>query len=212
MTRAFLKRIIYLFDRYSVSKKSVCGGLFRQNTFPLLANIGVLRAGRALPLYLLTPAGRPGKRAGKPCRARLPNPPQMSARQAARWKRAACPALARVSFSKSKIWRRNRGFGIQLGGPASPPNLLTAGAESAARRYAPLRTTSRVSRARRALETLARSGTGANPHPCRGGSERSHARALETLTPGRKEAAPSPAMGKGTARHCFLNSQFFQSA
>ena len=123
LTRAFLKRIIYLFDRYSVSKKSVCGGLFRQNTFPLLANIGVLRAGRALPLYLLTPAGRPGKRAGKPCRARLPNPPQMSARQAARWKRAACPALARVSFSKSKIWRRNRGFGIQLGElrPSEPP-------------------------------------------------------------------------------------------
>ena len=39
----------------------------------------------------------------------------MSARQAARWKRAACPALARDSFSKSKIWRRNRGFGFQLG-------------------------------------------------------------------------------------------------
>ena len=33
-------------------------GLFRQNTFSLLANIGVLRAGRAQPLYLLTPAGR----------------------------------------------------------------------------------------------------------------------------------------------------------
>ena len=42
----------------SVSKKSACGGLFRQNTFPLLANIEVLRAGRAQPLYLLTPAGR----------------------------------------------------------------------------------------------------------------------------------------------------------
>ena len=60
LTQAFPKRIIYLFDRYSVSKKSVCGGLFRQNTFPLLANIGVLRAGRAQPLYLLTPLGRFG--------------------------------------------------------------------------------------------------------------------------------------------------------
>ena len=40
----------------------------------------------------------------------------MSARQAARWKRAACPALARDSFSKSKIWRRNQGFGSHLGG------------------------------------------------------------------------------------------------
>ena len=40
----------------------------------------------------------------------------MSARQAARWKRAACPALARDSFSKSKIWGRHRGFGMQLGG------------------------------------------------------------------------------------------------
>ena len=39
-------------------EKSASGGLFRQNTFPLLANIGVLRAGRAQPLYLLTPAGR----------------------------------------------------------------------------------------------------------------------------------------------------------
>ena len=42
----------------SLSKKSACGGLFRQNTFPLLANIEVLRAGRAQPLYLLMPAGR----------------------------------------------------------------------------------------------------------------------------------------------------------
>ena len=40
----------------------------------------------------------------------------MSARQAARWKRAACPALARDSFSKSSIWRRNQGFGSHLGG------------------------------------------------------------------------------------------------
>ena len=55
----------------SVSKKSASGGLFRQNTFSLLANIGVLRAGRAQPLYLLTPAARPGKRARKPCYARL---------------------------------------------------------------------------------------------------------------------------------------------
>ena len=39
----------------------------------------------------------------------------MSARQAARWKRAACPALARDSFSKSKIWRRNQGFGMYFG-------------------------------------------------------------------------------------------------
>ena len=39
----------------------------------------------------------------------------MSARQAARWKRAACPALARDAFSKSKIWGRHREFGIQLG-------------------------------------------------------------------------------------------------
>ena len=39
----------------------------------------------------------------------------MSARQAARWKRAACPALARDAFSKSKIWGRHRGFGMQLG-------------------------------------------------------------------------------------------------
>ena len=39
----------------------------------------------------------------------------MSARQAARWKRAACPALARDSFSKSKIWGRNRGFGMHFG-------------------------------------------------------------------------------------------------
>ena len=46
------------FRRHSVSKKSVYGGLFRQNTFPLLANIGILRAGRAQPLYLLTPVGR----------------------------------------------------------------------------------------------------------------------------------------------------------
>ncbi len=104
------------------------------------------------------------------------------------------------------------GFGIQLGGPASPPNLLTAGAESAARRYAPLRATSRVSCVLWTLETLARSGTGADPHPCRGGSERSHARALETLAPGRKEAAPSPAMGEDAARHCFLNCPFFQPA
>ena len=44
----------------------------------------------------------------------------MSARQAARWKRAACPALARDSFSKSKIWRRNRGFGSHLGGLRVP--------------------------------------------------------------------------------------------
>ena len=44
----------------------------------------------------------------------------MSARPAARWKRAACPALARDSFSKSKIWRRNQGFGSHLGGLRVP--------------------------------------------------------------------------------------------
>ena len=44
----------------------------------------------------------------------------MSARQAARWKRAACPALARGSFSKSSIWRRNQGFGSHLGGLRVP--------------------------------------------------------------------------------------------
>ena len=64
----------------------------------------------------------------------------MSARQAARWKRAACPALARDSFSKSKIWRRNRGFGFHFGElRLSKP--LTAGAgerPGGARRHMPL--------------------------------------------------------------------------
>ena len=83
------------------------------------------RLRRSFPTERVSPAlsARPGKRAGKPCCARLPNPPHMSARQAARWKRAACPARARDAFSKSKIWGRHREFGIQLGGlrPSEPP-------------------------------------------------------------------------------------------
>ena len=62
----------------------------------------------------------------------------MSARQAARWKRAACPALARDSFSKSKIWRRNRGFGSHLGGlrvPVAQSSRWALAAPSA--RFAP---------------------------------------------------------------------------
>ena len=62
----------------------------------------------------------------------------MSARQAARWKRAACPALARDSFSKSKIWRRNRGFGSHLGGlrvPVAQSSQWALAAPSA--RFAP---------------------------------------------------------------------------
>ena len=74
----------------------------------------------------------------EPCCARLPNPPHMSARQAARWKRAACPALARDSFSKSKIWRRNQGFGSHLGGlrvPVAQSSRWALAAPSA--RFAP---------------------------------------------------------------------------
>ena len=80
--------------------------------------VGKARLRRSFPTKRVSPAlsARPGKRAGKPCCARLPNPPHMSARQAARWKRAACPAQARDAFSKSKLWGRHRGFGIQLGG------------------------------------------------------------------------------------------------
>ena len=62
----------------------------------------------------------------------------MSARQAARWKRAACPALARDSFSKSKIWRRNQGFGSHLGGlrvPVAQSSRWALAAPSA--RFAP---------------------------------------------------------------------------
>ena len=62
----------------------------------------------------------------------------MSARPAARWKRAACPALARDSFSKSKIWRRNRGFGSHLGGlrvPVAQSSRWALAAPSA--RFAP---------------------------------------------------------------------------
>ena len=62
----------------------------------------------------------------------------MSARQAARWKRAACPALARGSFSKSKIWRRNQGFGSHLGGlrvPVAQSSQWALAAPSA--RFAP---------------------------------------------------------------------------
>ena len=80
--------------------------------------VGKARLRRSFPTERVSPAlsARPGKRAGKPCCARLPNPPHMSARQAARWKRAACPAQARDAFSKSKLWGRHREFGIQLGG------------------------------------------------------------------------------------------------
>ena len=62
----------------------------------------------------------------------------MSARQAARWKRAACPALARGSFPKSKIWRRNQGFGSHLGGlrvPVAQSSRWALAAPSA--RFAP---------------------------------------------------------------------------
>ena len=62
----------------------------------------------------------------------------MSARPAARWKRAACPALARDSFSNSKIWRRNQGFGSHLGGlrvPVAQSSRWALAAPSA--RFAP---------------------------------------------------------------------------
>ena len=54
----YIKRPSAKAEGLSVSKKSAAGGLFRQNTFHLLANIGVLRADRAQPLYLLTPSDR----------------------------------------------------------------------------------------------------------------------------------------------------------
>ena len=60
--------------RSSLSEKAGCAGLFRQDTFPL-------RLG-----------ARPGKRAGKPCCARLPNPPRMSPGSDCIWRASALQA------------------------------------------------------------------------------------------------------------------------
>ena len=56
---------------FRLSKKAGAAGLFRQDTFPL-------RLG-----------ARPGKRAGKPCCARLPNPPRMSPGSDCLWRASA---------------------------------------------------------------------------------------------------------------------------
>ena len=334
------------------AKKSACGGLFRRGCAVRLlrrrlcrrhlANIGVLRAGRAQPLYLLTPAGRFGPSAQVPTghtlpsgasggrrkvallaqgcrirracrrirntarRAREPSEPPdgwcgergpavcaaacdeprflcpLDTRNACAQRNRGRPApmpravgagdaptaagaatrLTRranatrpllcaagawpggmrrhlqlaaflVSFGHSKRLRAaepgqtrthaasgGRGGRAYRGGSGHTPNAASECDEAfavrcgrMARWYAPPLAACRVSCVLWTLETLARSGTGADPHPCRGGSERSHARALETLPPGRKEAAPSPAMGEGAARHCFLNNcQLFQPA
>ena len=79
----------------------------------------------------------------------------MSARQAARWKRAACPALARDAFSKSKIWGRHREFGIHLEGSADPSKPPDGWCGREARRRSVPGGTCRVSCVRWALETLA---------------------------------------------------------
>ena len=80
------------------SEKLGCADLFRQDTFPLLANIGVLRAGRAQPLYLLTPSGRFGPSAQQPTGLTLPI--------------GACGAAGET----------RAGFGFHLEG-CGPPNL-----------------------------------------------------------------------------------------
>ena len=68
----------------SLSTKAVCAGLFRQDTFPL-------RLG-----------ARPGKRAGKPCCARLPNPPRMSPGSDCIWRAAALQASPMGVFRRSE--------------------------------------------------------------------------------------------------------------
>ena len=62
----------------SLSKKAGAAGLFRQDTFPLRLE------------------ARPGKRAGKPCCARLPNPPRMSPGSDCLWRAAALQASPMV--------------------------------------------------------------------------------------------------------------------
>ena len=61
-------------SRSCLSKKAGAAGLFRQDTFPL-------RLG-----------ARPGKRAGKPCCARFPNPPHMSPGSDCIWRASALQA------------------------------------------------------------------------------------------------------------------------
>ena len=63
-----------------LSKKAGAAGLFRQDTFPL-------RLG-----------ARPGKRAGKPCCARLPNPPRMSPGSDCIWRASALQASPKGAF------------------------------------------------------------------------------------------------------------------
>ena len=66
--------------RSSLSEKAGCAGLFRQDTFPL-------RLG-----------ARPGKRAGKPCCARFPNPPHMSPGSDCIWRASALQASPKGFF------------------------------------------------------------------------------------------------------------------
>ena len=87
---------------------------------------------------------------------------------------------------------------------------LTAGAGGRLRDGERGGAASRVSCARRALETLARSGTGADPHPWRGGSERSHARALET--PPNANRRPPPPWGRAPRVTASFNCPLFQPA
>ncbi len=65
---------------FRLSTKAVCAGLCRQDTFPL-------RLG-----------ARPGKRAGKPCCARLPNPPRMSPGSDCIWRASALQASPKGFF------------------------------------------------------------------------------------------------------------------
>ena len=70
-------------SRSSLSEKAGAAGLFRQDTFSL-------RLG-----------ARPGKRAGKPCCARLPNPPRMSPGSDCIWRASALQASPK-GFSAEK--------------------------------------------------------------------------------------------------------------
>ena len=96
--QCILEYNLSLLRSFSVPKKLACGDLFRQNKFPLLANIGVLRAGRAQPLYLLTPLGR--------------------------FQRGRGNAQGNLAAQGFRIHRTCRWIRISFGGPAEPPKRV----------------------------------------------------------------------------------------
>ena len=201
------------------SKKSACGGLFRRVApLPSRPPSEDSRAGsgvrnvcaqrRKLPAR---PA-KPGDTNALWRAAALQTSDGWCGREAPGWRARRCgePRFLCPLDTRNACAQRNRGRPALMAravgaGTRLPRRLsdhrecefskpLTGGAGGRLRDGERGGAASRVSCARRALETLARSGTGADPHPWRGGSERSHARALET--PPNANRRPPPPWGR----------------